>query len=73
LRPLGNAKRRDDRRNREEGHAVFRKGRVKPVVDIRFPLQKAADAVRRMESNEYIGKIVLIGRGTGIQGPPETL
>jgi NADPH2:quinone reductase len=34
-------------------------GRVKPLMDGTFPLQKAADAHRRMESSEHIGKIVL--------------
>lgn len=34
-------------------------GVVKPVVDSTFPLSRAADAHRRMESSEHIGKIVL--------------
>jgi NADPH2:quinone reductase len=34
-------------------------GRVKPLMDSTFPLEKAADAHRRMESSEHIGKIVL--------------
>ncbi len=33
--------------------------RLKPVVDSTFPLEQAADAHRRMESGEHIGKIVL--------------
>jgi putative PIG3 family NAD(P)H quinone oxidoreductase len=38
---------------------LFREGRVKPVMDSSFPLEKAADAHRRMETSEHIGKIVL--------------
>jgi putative PIG3 family NAD(P)H quinone oxidoreductase len=34
-------------------------GKIKPVIDSVFPLEKAADAHRRMESSEHIGKIVL--------------
>ncbi len=39
---------------------LLREGRVKPLMDSSFPLEKAADAHRRMESSEHIGKIVLI-------------
>jgi NADPH2:quinone reductase len=35
-------------------------GRVKVVVDSTFPLAQAADAHRRMETSQHIGKIVLI-------------
>jgi putative PIG3 family NAD(P)H quinone oxidoreductase len=38
---------------------LLREGRVKPVMDSSFPLEKAADAHRRMETSEHIGKIVL--------------
>jgi NADPH2:quinone reductase len=34
-------------------------GRVKVVIDSTFPLAKAADAHRRMETSAHIGKIVL--------------
>ena len=34
-------------------------GRLKPVIDSTFPLERAADAHRRMESGDHIGKIVL--------------
>jgi len=34
-------------------------GALKPVIDSVFPLERAADAHRRMESSEHIGKIVL--------------
>jgi NADPH2:quinone reductase len=38
---------------------LLRDGKVKPVIDSTFPLEKAADAHRRMETSEHIGKIVL--------------
>jgi NADPH2:quinone reductase len=38
---------------------LLREGRVKPLIDSTFPLERAADAHRRMESSEHIGKIVL--------------
>jgi NADPH2:quinone reductase len=38
---------------------LLRQGRVKPLMDSTFPLEKAAEAHRRMESSEHIGKIVL--------------
>ncbi len=34
-------------------------GRLKPIIDATFPLDRAADAHRRMESGEHVGKIVL--------------
>jgi NADPH:quinone reductase-like Zn-dependent oxidoreductase len=37
-------------------------GRLKPVIDRVFPLEQAADAHRRMESGEHVGKIVLAVR-----------
>jgi len=38
---------------------LLREGHVKPLMDSTFPLERAADAHRRMESSEHIGKIVL--------------
>ncbi len=38
---------------------LLREGRVKPLIDSTFPLEKAADAHRRIETSEHIGKIVL--------------
>jgi NADPH:quinone reductase len=38
---------------------LLREGRIKPVMDSTFPIEKAADAHRRMETSEHIGKIVL--------------
>jgi NADPH2:quinone reductase len=39
---------------------LLREGRVKPLMDSTFPLEKAEDAHRRMETSEHIGKIVLL-------------
>ncbi|HVV39875.1 MAG TPA: NAD(P)H-quinone oxidoreductase [Nitrobacter sp.] len=33
--------------------------RIKPLIDSTFPLQKAVDAHKRMETSQHIGKIVL--------------
>jgi NADPH2:quinone reductase len=38
---------------------LMREGRIKPLIDSSFPLDKAADAHRRMETSAHIGKIVL--------------
>jgi putative PIG3 family NAD(P)H quinone oxidoreductase len=38
---------------------LLREGKVKPLMDSTFPLEKAADAHRRMETSAHIGKIVL--------------
>jgi NADPH2:quinone reductase len=38
---------------------LFQAGKVKPLMDSTFPLEKAADAHRRMETSAHIGKIVL--------------
>lgn len=35
-------------------------GQLKPVIDMTFPLAQAADAHRRMEAGEHVGKIVLV-------------
>jgi putative PIG3 family NAD(P)H quinone oxidoreductase len=34
-------------------------GQIRPVIDSTFPLARAADAHRRMDSGEHVGKIVL--------------
>jgi D-arabinose 1-dehydrogenase-like Zn-dependent alcohol dehydrogenase len=33
--------------------------KLKPVVDSTFPLEKAADAFRRLEQGKHFGKIVI--------------
>ncbi|MBI5130510.1 MAG: NAD(P)H-quinone oxidoreductase [Rhodopseudomonas palustris] len=38
---------------------LLSEGRIKPLIDGTFPLQQAADAHRRMETSQHIGKIVL--------------
>lgn len=38
---------------------LLREGRLKPLMDSSFPLEKASEAHRRMETSEHIGKIVL--------------
>jgi len=38
---------------------LLREGRIKPLMDSTFPLEKAAEAHRRMETSGHIGKIVL--------------
>ncbi len=48
--------------NHDEFHAVMKlvfDGKLKPIVDAVFPLDKAADAHRRMEDRKSFGKIVL--------------
>jgi NADPH2:quinone reductase len=37
----------------------IRDGRIKPLMDSNFPLEKASEAHARMETSEHIGKIVL--------------
>ena len=39
---------------------LLREGRIKPLMDSTFPLERAADAHRRMETSAHIGKIVLV-------------
>jgi len=38
---------------------LFKRGLLKPVVDTVLPLERAADAHRRLESREQFGKVVL--------------
>jgi NADPH2:quinone reductase len=35
-------------------------GRVKPIIHAQFPLERAAEAHRLMESSEHVGKILLV-------------
>jgi putative PIG3 family NAD(P)H quinone oxidoreductase len=39
---------------------LFASGAIRPLVDGTFPLERAADAHRRMESSEHLGKILLV-------------
>lgn len=39
---------------------LLREGHIKPLMDSTFPLEKASEAHRRMETSEHIGKIVLL-------------
>ena len=39
---------------------LVEKGDLKPEIDSTFPLAQAADAHRRMESRDHVGKIVLV-------------
>jgi putative PIG3 family NAD(P)H quinone oxidoreductase len=38
---------------------LVEEGRLKPVIDSVFPLEQAAEAHRRMDSGDHVGKIVL--------------
>jgi NADPH:quinone reductase-like Zn-dependent oxidoreductase len=38
---------------------LFARGRIAPVIDSRFPLERVADAHRRMEAGAHFGKILL--------------
>jgi putative PIG3 family NAD(P)H quinone oxidoreductase len=38
---------------------LFVEGRLKPVIDSRFPLERMAEAHERMEANTNVGKIVI--------------
>jgi putative PIG3 family NAD(P)H quinone oxidoreductase len=43
----------------EDVWPLFVDGTLRPVVDSVYPLQRAADAHRRMEAGDHVGKIVL--------------
>jgi putative PIG3 family NAD(P)H quinone oxidoreductase len=46
----------------ERAWPLFPAGKIKPVIDSVYPLEDAAEAHRRMESSEHIGKIMLAVR-----------
>ncbi|HEY9180855.1 MAG TPA: NAD(P)H-quinone oxidoreductase [Candidatus Baltobacteraceae bacterium] len=48
-----------DRLLREVWPKLPARNTIRPLVDSTFPLEKAADAHRRMEASEHVGKIVL--------------
>lgn len=39
---------------------LLKAGKVKPVIDSTFPFREAAEAHKRMETSQHIGKIVLV-------------
>lgn len=41
-------------------------GSLEPVVDSTFPLSQTADAHRRMESSDNVGKIILTMQPVGL-------
>ena len=44
---------------------LLREGQVRPVLDRVFPMEEVAEAQRRMERSEHIGKIGLrVGTGS---------
>ncbi|GIW45310.1 MAG: NAD(P)H quinone oxidoreductase [Candidatus Binatia bacterium] len=44
---------------REQFGADLEAGRIRPVIDSVFPLERVADAHRRVQSSEHFGKVVL--------------
>jgi NADPH2:quinone reductase len=44
---------------KEKVWPLLETGAIKPVIDATFPLRDAADAHRRVEEPDHIGKIVL--------------
>lgn len=48
-----------NRREFEEVMGLVFSGRLRPVVDVVWPLERAADAHRRLEEGEQFGKVVL--------------
>ncbi|MCU1346626.1 MAG: putative quinone oxidoreductase, partial [Acidimicrobiia bacterium] len=38
---------------------LFADGRLKPIIDCRYPLSQIVDAHRHMESNSNVGKILI--------------
>jgi NADPH2:quinone reductase len=44
---------------RQKVWPLLESGRIRPVIDSTYPLERAADAHRRMETGAHVGKIVL--------------
>jgi len=50
---------------------LFEEGRLQPVIDTRFPLERIAEAHRYMETNANVGKILIdVAAGSGEDGQP---
>jgi putative PIG3 family NAD(P)H quinone oxidoreductase len=45
---------------REVWPKLSKRDPIRPVIDSTFPFEKAADAHRRMESSQHVGKIILV-------------
>src|SRR4029453_11158907 len=48
---------------RHEGWADVERGGVRPIVDRRLPMSRAAEAHRVVEASEHIGKVLLLNEG----------
>lgn len=48
------------RATREQVWPLIESGAIRPVIDRRMPMSRAADAHRLVESNEHVGKVLLI-------------
>jgi NADPH:quinone reductase-like Zn-dependent oxidoreductase len=60
LRPQTIERKAGIARNLEERvWPLISSGAIRPVIDSVYPLEKAAEAHRRMESSQHIGKIML--------------
>jgi NADPH2:quinone reductase len=55
---------------REQVWPRLEAGEIRPVIDSTFPLTRAADAHRRMEAGDHVGKIVLEVSQQEEAGPP---
>jgi NADPH:quinone reductase-like Zn-dependent oxidoreductase len=38
---------------------LFGSGKMRPIIDSVYPMEQAAEAHRRMESSQHIGKILI--------------
>jgi NADPH2:quinone reductase len=57
-----------ERRRLDEMRPLFERGRVRPLIDAVFPLEKVADAHRRLDTRHGRGKIVLQVAGPETSG-----
>lgn len=42
-------------------------GRIKPVIDRRYPLREVPDAIRYVEAGHAVGKVIIVVGGTPAQ------